>query len=60
MREQNQHPIFRRNVIVAFAAILIARWLSRRIDEPWILYVVVGLALIVMVREVFKALSEWN
>ena len=60
MRERNPNPIFRRNVIIAFAAVLVARWLSRQIDEPWILYAVVGLALIVMVREMFKALSEWK
>lgn len=60
MRERNQNPIFRRNVILAFAAVLMARWLSRRIDEPWILYVVTGLALIVTCREVIKGLSEWK
>jgi hypothetical protein len=60
MRERNPNPIFRRNVILAFAAVLVVRWLSRRIDEPWILYVVTGLALIVIVREMFKALCEWK
>ncbi|MDR0181935.1 hypothetical protein P8609_02985 [Lysobacter sp. UC] len=60
MRERNPNPILRRNVFIAFAAVLIARWLSMRMDEPWILYVITGLALIVTCREVFKGLSEWK
>ena len=60
MRERNPNPVFRRNVIIAFSAILVSRWLSRRVDEPWLFYVVAGLALIVMIKEVFKALSEWK